>query len=77
MRIVTLFSLAILSVTALVACEESAEPDDPDVSIDRQVEASGDFSCCINGSDYECDSSDAVLECLRGDLSGCDFVGDC
>lgn len=33
--------------------------------------SSSSFTCCINGSFYECSSSAAVQQCVEGNQSGC------
>lgn len=64
-----------LLLIGIVGCGE--EEDEFGTSGGSEFEAEGDYSCCINGAYYECSSSDAVLDCLDGDTSGCSSAGDC
>ncbi len=56
-----LLGLAIIVGASSLACGDDS----------GSSSSSSSFSCCINGSYYSCDSSDAVSMCGDGDTSGC------
>lgn len=78
MRLSYLAGIVISSVLILgTGCEETSDSGGSSGTTTNTSSVSGDFTCCVNGDDYECDSSSDALGCLEGDFSGCDFVGSC
>jgi hypothetical protein len=61
----------------VLACGCSGGGADDFGGTQSEFEAEADYTCCLNGSFYECSSSDAVLDCLEGDVSGCSSAGGC
>lgn len=77
MRLTLLAGLLASSLLVVgTGCEEQGTTVDTSTSTNTSS-VSGDFSCCVNGDDYECDTSSDALGCLEGDFSGCDYLGSC